>query len=409
MTKESYSIFFVAPLIFVVLFLLFIANIFFFNHERGGGVLLRNTSSSQLKKPSFLNFSFNSSLVTEVAPSSTTCGMNFYQKWKSSINISSNLSCSEVQSKLVPKSETPFSECTDPNFDVNHKKNYEDLLAKLLETPCYYAGSQMARSHLLSTPSPNSSVYLVFAMAHHPTESVEMRNVRLELASWSLRQFRSQFGSSIEITVVELFETETTLDIDSRFGNGTVNFAILGTNAAGQDWGMYQEGINAVWHRREQFDWIIVMNDVMVGPTTSFPEILRQVDNTDADIFVTSNWGGCCIRGFFVGFPRRTIATDTWQRYWQRVAFPCNKIGPMYLGEGVLTRYPVGWTRCQCSTNHPLSSNDDLGTQIGTNSGFLYRKGLVAAFKNDEQINTTALFDFIQTRQIRPHVEPCRF
>ena len=163
---------------------------------------------------------------------------------------------------------------------------------------------------------------------------------------------------------------------------------------------MYQEGLQAAWHRLAQFEWVIVMNDVMVGPLAPLEQYLSRAAARGAGVFLTSNWGGCCMRGFFVAFSRARVASESFRHFWQRASFPCGKLGPMFVGEASLSQAPLWWGRsCATATQHPLSKTDDLATMVASGSPFVYRAGLVRAF-TDEQTNVTdlgaalALLDF---------------
>ena len=317
--------------------------------------------------------------------------------------------CVHAQRDILPRprASDPLGACPDfPDYATGPTPSWRTLGGRLMAVDCLYAGSRSATPHFLRLPSPNASVYLVFVQAGRPGEGAEERRLRLALSGNTLGRLREQFGLALEITLVELFETS--LDFDAIYGAGTVNTAIMGVNAAGQDWAMYQEGIHAVWHRAEQFEWIVVMNDVMVGPVARFDDVLRQAAAGATELYLTSNWGGCCMRGFLLGFHRRLVATAKWRDFWQRVSFPCGKLGAMFVGEAQLSMPPLSWgASCLTSTQHPLSKTDSFAVMLASRSPFLYRTGLVAAFTEDNATDLPRLLDFINTHEQEPHTEAC--
>ena len=329
--------------------------------------------------------------------------------------------CAHAQSEIAPRAppHDPLGPCVkSPGFDTAPTPSWRQLGGRLMEVDCLYSGSRSARHLFPTLPSPNASIYLVFAQASPPSEGAEARRVRLALAGNTLRRLRAQFGARIEISLVELFEPPRE-GLDEVYGEGTINSAIVSTQAVGQDWAMYQEGINSIWHRLEQFEWIIVMNDVMAGPVAHFPAVLDRAAESGAGLYLASNWGGCCMRGFLIGFHARLVSTAKWRRFWQRAQFPCGKFGPMFVGEAQLSLPPLSWgDSCATSTQHPLSKTDDLGTMLHTRSPFLYRRGLAAAFTSVEGggiegRNGSAVTDvdtmlaFVNELKVEPHVEAC--
>jgi len=313
----------------------------------------------------------------------------------------------QVGIRPVP-SPDQFSSCPAPEFATVESSGWSSLTDRLLAVPCTFRGSLVQKRHYFNIPSENASVYIVYAQAGPQGETPAARSTRQGLTRWTLQRLRSQFGDSVEITVVDLFED--VIDENASFGRGVVNTVIASTQAEGQDWGMYQEGLHAAWHRLGAFEWVIVMNDLMVGPVGSFPSILRNAA-AGADMYITSSWPGCCVRGFFVGFRRPLVATEAWQNYWQRIHFPCQKIGPMFQGEGALARPPLLWKNCVASTTHPVSSNDDLAKLLAVKTPFLYRKGLVRGFPipgmPDSVADVPAMVTFLETLSVPTTVTSC--
>ena len=204
-------------------------------------------------------------------------------------------------------------------------------------------------------------------------------------------------------------------ELEALFGRGTVNSVVSGVRSQGQDWAMYQEGLQAAWHRLDAFEWVVVMNDVMVGPLAPLERYLALAQAQGAGVYVASNWGGCCMRGFFLAFSRAHVASESFRHFWQRASFPCGKLGAMFVGESSLSQAPLWWGRsCATSTQHPLSKTDELAVMVSSRSPFLYRAGLVRAFTRAEDGNVTdlaalvAFLDFHERLgEYEVHVEKC--
>jgi len=334
-----------------------------------------------------------------------------FRSWDG-VDPTSPLLCRNAQASILPRSPTIFDRCPgDPNYGGVGTPGWTTLLPKLLGVACLYSpGSPSERRYFWALPSPAASVFIAFVQAQPVGETLAARKVRKALTRFTLSRLREQFGDTLELMVVELFDVE--LDEERDFGLGVVNMASSHLNFEGQDWAMYQLGINSVAHRLAQFRWVIVMNDQMVGPFASLPGELAAAES--ADMYITSSLPGCCIRGFFIAFRSSLVATPGWRTYWERVAFPCEKLGPMFLGEGALNKEPLFWTNCMTSTLHPLSSTNSLATMTATSSPFLYRKGLVAAFPpqggdgSEKIADADALFSFIKNYSVNVHVEPCK-
>jgi hypothetical protein len=308
-------------------------------------------------------------------------------------------SCKNIHKKILPSALDISSSCHDPKFSVD-SSSWQPLMNQLLSTPCIYFGTSSQRRYIWNLPSQDSDVFLVFAQAQPPNELPHIKSARKFLSKWTLTKLREQFGNKIEITVVNMFDDF--LDEERDFGRGVVNTAISHLNIEGVDFGMYQEGLQSAMHRIHQFKWVIVMNDQMVGPFANLSHILSL--SASSDLYVASSWGGCCIRGFFIAYSQKLVSTPLWKTYWERIAFPCGKLGAMFLGEGAMSRPPLLWSNCMTSTTHPLSSGDSLETMKSTHSPFLYRKGLVSAFVE----NMESLTMFLSTYSVIPRVENCR-
>jgi hypothetical protein len=353
--------------------------------------------------------------------------------------------CSNAQRGFVPRpldADLPLGAggCpASPGYETGPTPAWRTLAGKMMDVDCLYAGSPSASRLYPALPAPGASVYLVFAMASREDEAPPAARVRLALAAHTLRSLRAQFGARIEITLVELFrdfaEPRRAGELEALFGRGTINTVISGVRSQGQDWAMYQEGLQAAWHRLARFEWVVVMNDVMVGPLAPLEAYLAQADRRGARLLLASNWGGCCMRGFFLAFSRAHVASDSFRRFWQRASFPCGKLGPMFVGEASLSQAPLWWgASCATATQHPLSKTDELAVMMASGSPFLYRAGLVRAFTgadaalagagwggagSGERVvaadgNVTdlgALFAFLELNErgggIEPHIEDC--
>ena len=321
--------------------------------------------------------------------------------------------CRNAQREILPRPSLsdPSGPCVEPpGYEVGPNPNWRQLGGKLLSVECLFESSRSIKRNVLSLPSQNASVYLVYAQFMPSVESEEARRVRIALTAYTLKGIRSQFGSGgIEITLVEMNDALHIDEVDDLFGAGTVNSVLSNVDAVGQDWRLYQEGLHYAWHRLDKFEWVIVMNDRMVGPVSNFRTVLSQASMSGAGLYLTSNWGGCCMRGFLLGFHAKSVRSSSWRNYWQRISFPCGKLGPIFLGEAQLSVPPLSWgASCVTSTQYPLSKTDDLGTMLLTKSPFLYRTGVVSAFTNEENVtDTDTMLAFLSEYSIEPHVEAC--
>ena len=332
--------------------------------------------------------------------------------------------CANAQRAFLPRpleEDLPLGErgCpASPGYETGPTPSWRTLAGKMMAVDCLYAGSPSASRLFPQLPSPAATIYVVFAMASRDDEPPAAAAVRLALAAHTLRRLRAQLGARVEITLVELFrdfaEPRRAGELEAVFGRGTLNSVISGVRSQGQDWAMYQEGLQAAWHRLAQFEWVVVMNDVMVGPLAPLESYLALAGARGARVYLASNWGGCCMRGFFLAFSRAHVASESFRSFWQRASFPCGKLGPMFVGEASLSQAPLWWgASCATSTQHPLSKTDELAVMAASGSPFLYRAGLVRAY-TDAATNETdlgailTLLDFIERGGgIEPHVEDC--
>jgi hypothetical protein len=321
--------------------------------------------------------------------------------------------CKNAQFHLLPRPaiNDPLGPCVEPSgYEIGPNPNWRKLGGKLMQIDCLFEKSIFTSRHILTLPSSNASVYLVYAQFTPLVETIEAKRVRLALTVYTLQTLRNQFGLDIEIILVEMNSGINVEEIDTLFGIGVINTALLNVNAQGQDWRLYQEGLHFAWHRLDRFEWVIVMNDRMIGPISNFPKVLKKATASGSRLYLTSNWGGCCMRGFLLGFHKTAILSSQWKAFWERISFPCGKLGPMFLGEAQLSLPPLSWgSSCVTSTQYPLSKTDDLGTMLLTKSPFLYRTGVVHAFTNNEDNNTDVdtMLAFISELEIEPHVEVC--
>ena len=302
--------------------------------------------------------------------------------------------CRNAQREILPRPSLsdPSGPCVEPpGYEVGPNPNWRQLGGKLLSVECLFESSRSIKRNVLSLPSQNASVYLVYAQFTPSVESEEARRVRIALTAYTLKGIRSQFDSGYCVLVTQLAPVLSNVD------------------AVGQDWRLYQEGLHYAWHRLDKFEWVIVMNDRMVGPVSNFRTVLSQATMSGAGLYLTSNWGGCCMRGFLLGFHAKSVRSTSWRNYWQRISFPCGKLGPIFLGEAQLSVPPLSWgASCVTSTQYPLSKTDDLGTMLLTKSPFLYRTGVVNAFTNEENVtDTDTMLAFLSEYSIEPHVEAC--
>jgi hypothetical protein len=332
-----------------------------------------------------------------------------------------------INAQSMWPSHPPFGACGD---QVNSFDFWQNVVTSALKIDCVFSGSLVQKRTIFKLPPRNATFYIVFAISapmmntgtgvfnKKPYETESVRNARFSLIRWSLGRLRTQFGDSLELTVVQLDDSIVT---ESDFGIGNVNTLISSTMAEGQDWGMYQEGLHAVWHRIEAFEWVVLLNDQMVGPTTNFPQILNL--SKGAGLWTTSTWAPCCIRGFAMGFSRSLIKTENWQTYWDRMQFVCAKIGPMYAGEEGSTRlketqfHRIGGT-CKTNSKIPIGKGHSLQKQRSDapNSAFIYRWGLENEFypigerqlsDNEIEQGTRKAIEFMESIKIDPFVEDC--
>ena len=312
-----------------------------------------------------------------------------------------------AQRGIAPQPDEPFTLCKNsPAFSSYDSPAWSGLTAKLLAANCSYSGSRHARRSTLTLPHRNASVYIVYVMSAPfvntgvgpllppPYESYGQRAVRRALVRHTLAELRRQFGEeALELTVVQL--DDGPLDEERDFGGaGVVNTLITATWREGQDWGMYQDGLHVAWDRLGLFEWALVMNDQMIGPVAHLPDTLALASQAGAAMWVTSSMRGCCVRGFALGFSRGLMATESWRTYWERIAFPCGKWGPMNLGETGVTLY-MGWHHlfggCVASSAGTIGKGFDLALQRkeAPTTAFIYRWGIEKEFIPNLGRNTT--------------------
>lgn len=276
---------------------------------------------------------------------------------------------------------------------------WHGYLKQLLSAECMYTGSPHAIFTYQAIPPAHATVLLVFVQADVPHEDPNSYLVRTRLNNFTLNRFREQFGDAIEITVVEMYTLRY-----SRHHYPVANTIISNFSDVGQDWGMYQQGIMASFHRLDQYRVIIVMNEQMVGPFVNFKPMLKQALSKH-DMYVASHWAGCCIRGFFIAFGHRSIQSEQFRRYWTRVRFPCGKLGPMVLGEGLLGHGPVkpATQSCVTSTNTAIGKGMLLAQQKVLGAPFLYRWGIETEYNKQWHLIEIFLRDY----SVPPKLEDC--
>ena len=337
--------------------------------------------------------------------------------------------CDNAQRSIRPVPDGPLQMCgLNANFSSLYASGWQTIMGDLLRVDCQYAGFAGQRREYFSLPSRNASVYIVFATSapvvdtalsvrrSRPYETPAVRAVRRAHVRWTLARLRVQFGAALELTVVQLDDEPP--DEERDFGRGVVNTLVWNATGEGQDWGMYAEGLHAAWHRLDAFDWVLVMNDQMVGPIAHLPDVLDLARG--AALWVTSSMTTCCVRGFLLGFSRALVATRSWRDYWMRMHFPCGKWGPMLLGEAGITLSPhTQWQQyggCATSTRQALGKKFTLAFQRGTASPFLYRWGTEDAFfpalataQGEDEVapGIAALVAYLDAARIPAHVEDC--
>jgi hypothetical protein len=347
-----------------------------------------------------------------------------FRSWDG-IDLKSSKLCINAQTMWPP--HPPFGACGD---QVNSDDFWRNVASDALKIDCVFSGSRSQKRTIFKLPSQNATVYVVFATSapifntgtgafnQKPYEKDSVRDARLSLIRWSLGRLRAQFGDLLELTVVQL---DDSIINEEDFGIGNVNTLISGTMSEGQDWGMYQEGLHVVWHRIESFDWVIVLNDQMVGPVANFPKVLEL--SAGSGMWTTSTWATCCIRGFAMGFSRSLIKTENWRTYWERMQFMCAKMGPMYAGEGGVTRFKETQFHriaggCKTNSRNPIGKGHSLEKQRidAPNSPFIYRWGLENEFYplgtrplSDDEIyeGSRRAIKYMESLKIDPFVEDC--
>ena len=354
-----------------------------------------------------------------------------FRHWHGPADVAKEMgTCENVLRDFWPKPDSKYSNC-DTFFGGNPSvDSFRPFVTRMYATPCTYRGSHTATTELLAVPSRSARVYVVYATSapvinthqgtvrEKPYESVGARKMRIALRAWSLRTLREQFGDAIEITVVQ-FDDEVD-DEDSYGGPGVVNTLIRGTLSEGQDWAMFQEGLQAAWHRLDAFEWVLIVNDQLTGPVAFLPDVLDLASESGAGLYVASSWKNCCIRGFMVGFHKKLVATESWRTYWERMSWPCAKLGPMYMGEEGATRLPqTQWQwhgGCATSTTSPIGKGHSLAKQRreAPHSPFIYRWALEMEWLRDAAMSDAAVDAAVETAlawldatRVDAHVTDC--
>ena len=166
---------------------------------------------------------------------------------------------------------------------------------------------------------------------------------------------------------------------------------------------MYQLGLMYIYNRWSQFEWMIIMNDQMVGPFyDNYKQYLDETVNLGSNNWLTSVWGGCCVRSFIVAYHKSLIATKLFHNYWNRMHFACEKLGAMFMGEGLHGK--LGWKNCQTVTNIPIGKNMNLQRQIDLYTPFIYREAFEILYA---QKTNAELFQWIESYKVKFHLEHC--
>ena len=317
------------------------------------------------------------------------------------IDFDSPQKCPNAQRHLVPKADIPFGPCaSSPGFDGTSWEHWHGFGDAMMAINCTYARSKTQRLVEL-TPRPLAArVYLVYAMSENfsprsatdykspPFENPGQREVRRGIVRSTLKRLRAQFGpDALELVVVQV--DDGPLDEDLDFGGaGVVNTLITDTWREGQDFAAYQDGLHYAWDRLDAFDWVLVLNDQMAGPVAFLPDTLALATAARAALWATiSDPDSDCLRGYCAGFSRELVSEPSWRLFFERMYWPCGKMGPMMLGEGGMTQMAAtGWHKlfggCAASAPHVLGKGWTLAQHrdFTPNTAFIYRWGIEHEF-----------------------------
>lgn len=264
-----------------------------------------------------------------------------------------------------------------------------------------------------------------------PFENPGQREVRRGIIRSTLKRLRAQFGpDALELIVVQVDDAPLDEELDFG-GKGVVNTLITDTWREGQDFAAYQDGLQYGWDRLHEFDWVLVLNDQMSGPVAFLPDTLALATAAKAALWATvSDPDSNALRGYCAGFSRDLVATPSWRVFFERMYWPCGKMGPMMLGEGGMTQMKVtAWHRlfggCAASAPHVIGKGWTLAqhAQVTPNTAFIYRWALEHEFTPEvhrgkeggfvltaEEVKEglTKAVAWLEAAQARTLIEDCR-
>ena len=349
-----------------------------------------------------------------------------------SIDPASPQLCINAQRGIVPAPDAPFGFCSQNTAGFSNPMGpWQTLISDLMAVNCTYSATPSQQRLTATLPSRNASVYIVYVMSAPfvadkllppPYESFGSHAVRLALINSTLNRLRQQFGDALELTVVQLDDAH--IDPARDFGVGVINTLLSATWREGQDWAGYQDGLHVAWDRLDAFEWVLVLNDQMVGPVAHLPDTLALATSAGAAMWATSAMpGGVAVRGFAVGYSRALVNASSWRLYWERIAFPCAKMGPMMMGESLTMHPQLQWHHlfggCAASAAAAIGKGFSLERQKAEapNSAFLYRWGIENKFfpelgrlstKASVAPGLAAALQWLENTHIDAVIEDCR-
>ena len=308
-----------------------------------------------------------------------------------------NRSCSSVQKEwrdMFKSNVDCQNNVFEPSRELMNPSDQQRFVNRAMNTDCLYVEDEHVIYQYIKPTVSNVSHYFVYATAHLPNEDLDVLRRRIMMLNFSINTIRKQFGLDAEIVIVEMYDAYE--NVSKLFPN--VNTFISNVNRDGYDWASYQVGVMHAMSRMKQFLTVTLLNDQMIGPFNNFHQTLNDLfklknetsyTGVTGEYYVTSYWSGCCPRSMHQSFSYSLIRTDEWFRYWNRIFFPCVKIGSLVAGEAVMTKeegFNKGkWLECITTMqgDNPLGKHTHFQRQLATNIAFLYRKGIEDEFLAD--------------------------
>jgi hypothetical protein len=301
--------------------------------------------------------------------------------------------CSVKMKSFMPKQDGPFQFCYGDTNGFNILEGpWAQLLDKELNTYCVYHSQHTQKQKLLTLPSPEASVYFVFVtstiLSFRPVDDIPggalennewpaLKASRWFHLNWTLSRLREQFGERIEITLVAMDGEEPQEGL--HISPGVVNTVVWNVMDDGQDWKLYQVGLQEAWHRLHRFSWVFVGNDQMVGPNSHFPSVIEHLEKVNA-----GSWFNSAAQGFLLGFSKALVAENRWRLYWSRARWPCATYVHMLMGESLIFKPPLSFQDSKsgawCQSNHQFGKGAPLTAQKSYAPHFWYRWGLEQMF-----------------------------